>query len=481
MKFKSIRKRDEQHELSRRALIGWMTAAGAALSVPLWKTSEIIEGTHGKAWAADGTCLGANRFMGLRLEVGSFAWITQVFPWSGMAQNAQNNNDSYLHRANRGHMATGLERDLWIAPPMEGIQAIINNPNYLWTLAVAGANQTHTANPTSASTTNLGNSVAASASALHFASSVPRLLPGVSVGGPNFGTAPGAVAPASVGAADDMIALLNSAATSAGGVLSREPNPAVFKQHVDAFLSLNRLSGRATTQSAFEISKTAGFTVGQNFADVLTPTSADLAKFGLDGSTFGGAGLNGGMQDLGKYLIISAKYFINGLAAHTMWAGDSGRRDPHGGFGQFETSRLHAMQIGHMFKAFFDMINIDDPLCPSEPIWKNLVMFLHGDTPKSQRNNNGGNWADGTVGGHNQVVVFGAGYLRAGQYGNLLPNGNLTTWNVDTGANGGGMSSSQLGAPVAGAVNYAVSKGKALDATNLGQYSKGITLENLLG
>src|SRR5258706_15288206 len=44
-------KRDEQHELSRRALIKWSVAAGAALGVSRTKIFEILENVGGKSLA----------------------------------------------------------------------------------------------------------------------------------------------------------------------------------------------------------------------------------------------------------------------------------------------------------------------------------------------------------------------------------------------------------------------------------------------
>ena len=477
MKFKSIRKRDEQHELSRRALIGWMTAAGAALSVPLWKTFEIIEGTHGKAYAQGGACLGANRHVEVNWEVGSFAWISQVTPWKAMAAGANTPGISYQFQDNRGYeFDTGVNgNSVWVAPPMQGIEDIITNPAYLWTLMVGGQNETHTSSAVTNSTTNLGNTTLNSASQYQLATQVPRLLSGVAVGNvANAGSL------SLVNDSDGMVALLNSAATSAGGLLSREPNPAVYKQHVDAFLSLNRLSGRATTQSAFEISKIAGFTVGQNFATLLRPTPAQMQAFGLNGGVNGNAGLNGGMQDLGKFLITTANAFKAGLWANSAFSGDSGARDPHGrmNVGQLQSSRDHSMQIGLMYKEFFRLLSIDDPLCPGEPIWKNTVVVNKGDTMKQ---NGQGNWQDGTANGHNAAMVFGAGWLEAGQFGELAPGNNLTTWNANTGANDDSMTSQQLGAGVAGAINYAVTRGNLRDAELQGQVAQGPIVENLTG
>ena len=46
-----IAKRDEHHELTRRALIKWSVAAGAALGVSRSKVFEILERTAGKETA----------------------------------------------------------------------------------------------------------------------------------------------------------------------------------------------------------------------------------------------------------------------------------------------------------------------------------------------------------------------------------------------------------------------------------------------
>jgi hypothetical protein len=80
------------------------------------------------------------------------------------------------------------------------------------TAFVGGQNETHTSTPTS--TINIGaNTMMASAAAIQQAN--PTLLPVLTVGGIQFGSAPGAPAIAAVGAADQLVGLFNSQASRA--------------------------------------------------------------------------------------------------------------------------------------------------------------------------------------------------------------------------------------------------------------------------
>lgn len=484
MKFKSIRAKDEQHQVSRRALIGWMSAAGAALSVPLWKTWEVIEKTHGSAWAQGASCVGANRLVDICMGGGALAWATQVFPYFEMARDSTQATQSYLYQANRGAPAVGTDRDLWIGPATQRIyDAIPNYGKFGHTIFLSGQNETHNSLGMSPITSSRGNTSNAVSEVMHTTNSFPRLLSGIGVGNAFYGTAPGAAPPTTVGSAGGMVDLFDSAATQAGGVLASTQNADLFKRNVDALMSLNRLAGRASTQSAFQIGRDGAFVIGKNFREILEPSFADRDRYGLNGGMFGDVALDGGMQDLGNFLIITSKLFENGLTPQSLIQGRFAPGDPHGGFGggTLAASRNYGMALGYMMGAFFEDMQKDDPYCSGEPMHNNSVFTLHGDTPKSGNNNNGGNWADGTSGGHNFSVAFGGGWLKTGQFGNLSANNQYTGWSPQTGELDGNMQSNQLGATSAGAIIYALSKGKMRDAEVYGRVDTGPIVENLTG
>lgn len=475
MRIKSIKKKEERRDLSRRALIGWMTAAGAALSVPLWKVWEIIEGTHGTAWAQDASCIPTNRAVIADFGVGSLSWMTQVFPVYDVGQNGSG-NVSYLFMNNRGGPVDGTTNPLWASPAGQLAMAPISNPaKFGPTLMMGGTNQTHTRQSTAGVLTDRGNSVMASATVLQFSN--PQIIPAINVSNYLYGSAPGAASVTSVGNADGMVDLFNSAATRAGGVLSEEPNAALFKAHYDALLSLNKVAGLETTERPFGVGKTAGFVVGKNFAELLQPSFDDLTRYGLDGSTDNGAGLDARVQEFGKFMITTAKMFKNGLSSITM--GNFFNDDPHGAFNQIQASSDRAMSIGRIIGAFLADLSEDDPYCPGTPIFQNTVLAIQGDTTKNMLNSGG--WPDGSVGGSNWTWAWLAGRGKTGQFGEILTNGSSSGWNPDTGELDGNFNSTMLSSHVAGTLLHAIARGDERAVQSFGTYGKGIALANLTG
>lgn len=465
MRIKSIKEKDERRELSRRALIGWMTAAGAALSVPLWKVWEIIEGSHGKAWAQDASCIPTNRASIIDFGVGALSWMTQVFPIYDIGENS--NGNSYLFEGNRGG-PVGTENPLWASPAGQLAMASISNPAVFGpTLMMGGNNRTHTQQSDAGVLTNRGNSVMAAATVLQFSN--PQIIPAINVSNYLYGTAPGAASVTSVGNADGMVDLFNSAATRAGGVLSQEPNAALFKAHYDALLSLNRAAGLESTERPFGVGKTAGFVVGKNFAELLSPTFNDLERYGLNGGTDNDAGLDGRVQEFGKFLITTAKMFANGLSSITM--GNFFNDDPHGAFNAMAASQNRSMAIGRILGAFFADLQADDPYCPGTPIFQNTVVAIQGDTTKNPLTPGG--WPDGTPGGTNWIWAWLAGHGKTGQFGEIRRDGTVQGWNPGTGALDGGMTSAALSPEVAGILLHAIARADTRSATTFGDYTVG--------
>src|SRR5215468_2300763 len=84
-------KRDEKHELTRRALIKWSVAAGAALGVSRSKIYEILERTAGKDVAFAASSQPINRTFDIEFGNGALAWMTLFWPLPkiALANNAQ--------------------------------------------------------------------------------------------------------------------------------------------------------------------------------------------------------------------------------------------------------------------------------------------------------------------------------------------------------------------------------------------------------
>lgn len=67
-------KRDEEREVSRRALIKWSLAAGAALGVGRGTIIEILEKTGGKHLAQAAAVSTTKRSVHIRAGTGGLAW-----------------------------------------------------------------------------------------------------------------------------------------------------------------------------------------------------------------------------------------------------------------------------------------------------------------------------------------------------------------------------------------------------------------------
>ena len=82
-------KRDEQRELTRRALIKWSVAAGAALGVSRSKVFEILEGTAGKDLAFAAAENATTRSVHIVAGNGGLAWFQLLWPQVDVAMARQ--------------------------------------------------------------------------------------------------------------------------------------------------------------------------------------------------------------------------------------------------------------------------------------------------------------------------------------------------------------------------------------------------------
>src|SRR6185312_12825756 len=81
-----LSKRDDEYEVSRRALIKWTLAAGAALGVSRAKIGEILEKTAGKETARAATALTACRSVHLVAGNGGLSWFQLMWPQTQIAK-----------------------------------------------------------------------------------------------------------------------------------------------------------------------------------------------------------------------------------------------------------------------------------------------------------------------------------------------------------------------------------------------------------
>ena len=415
-------KRDEKHELTRRALIKWSVAAGAALGVSRSKIYEILERTAGKGVAFAASNQPINRTFDIEFGNGALAWMTLFWPLPAIAAAATPTNNFSWHKPGMQTVVQGTDRPLTIGPdtPWASLPA-----NKQVTAFLCGNNETHT--NFAQSTTQIGGSnLLALNTALQAA--LPAVIPTVTVGqGTTIGTAPGATVAANVGAADGIVDLFNSAASRTGGLLANTSDAALYKAHYQAFIQLNRAANRPTTNIGYTTATSAAAFLGTNLSKQLAVAPEDLTRYGISGAT------RNTVTALGRTMIIAVKAFklglTNGIVVPAL------RDDPHGAFDNNDVATVPG-QLKGIFDGFMNDLKatLDDNT--QKPLADNIVITMKGDTYKNPLNNNG--WGDGTPGNTNIVYVYSSGQLMSGWFGDVSatgvvqgagPDGKLTTYN----------------------------------------------------
>jgi hypothetical protein len=276
----------------------------------------------------------------------------------------------------------------------------------------------------------------------------PSLLPVIAVNPVNFGTAPGAPQVATVNNADGMVQLFNSAASKA--TLATPEDAALFEAYYKAFVGLNAAAGRPTWARQLRTGKTSANFLGKNLAAQLAPTSDDLGRYGI------GAGAPNKLAELARGFITTAKAFKLGLTQSVIMP--AMRDDPHGAFNNMDNLRNTVAGLGTIFEEFMnDMMAIQDPLCSARSLADNVVLTVHGDTPKDPRNRGG--WPDGTPNNSNWLYVLGNGHLKTGWFGGVRADGSTDGFDPTTGNLAKGQQSNATSAAAGAAVAFAVAKG----------------------
>jgi hypothetical protein len=216
-------KRDEQHEVTRRALIKWSVAAGAALGVSRSKIFEILEQTAGKGTAFAAAESATARSVHIVAGNGGLAWCQQMWPHYDVAR-ARDPSQAWAFPGQEIEIA-GTTKPLVVGPatPWKTIPAARQV-----TLFQCGNNETHVGTPQTTSNLN-GSNIFSVASALQ--ASAPSVIPMVVIGNIDVGTAQGAARPAVVGNADGIVGLFNSAASRAGGLLVMSKDANLYTAH----------------------------------------------------------------------------------------------------------------------------------------------------------------------------------------------------------------------------------------------------------
>lgn len=425
---------------SRRNFLRFAAAAGAVFALDRAKVLDVVSGSAGVAMA-DASCAATMRSVHIVAGDGGFAWFNLLFPHNEIATS--NDPDFAFHAKGQAVKASDTDKTLYFAPetPWQNMDRGKRISAFM-----AGNNQTHTPTPGAAATLGGGQSMLATVAAIQRAS--PSLLPVIGISPIGFGAAPGAPDVATVGNADGMVQLFNSAASQA--ILQKPKDAALFEAYYKAFAAFDGAADRPTWARQLRTGKASANFLGKNLAQQLQPSAQDLTRYGIDG------GSPTKLSEIARALITASKAFRLGLTQSVILP--AMRDDPHGAFGDMNNLRSTVKALGQMLDQFLaDLAEVPDPLCSARTLADDVVMTIHGDTPKDPRNKNG--WPDGSPDNSNWLYVMGNGYLKTGWFGGVKASGDTAGFNPTTGAEVPGQASSATSAAAGAAVAFAVAKG----------------------
>jgi hypothetical protein len=425
---------------SRRSFLKYATAAGAVFALDRAKVLDVISDSAGTAMADD-ACATTCRSVHIVGGNGGIAWFSLLWPHVEIANS--NDPNFAFHAQGKQVAAKDTDKPFVFAPesPWQNLDKGKRISAFM-----AGVNQTHTATPTAAATIGAGQSMLAAIGAIQRAT--PSLLPVIGINPISFGTAPGSPDVATVDSADGMVQLFNSAASQA--ILKAPKDAALFEAYYKAFTGLDRAAGRPTWARPLRTGKASANFLGKNLAAQLAPTATDLSNYGID------TGTPTKLSEIGRALITATKAFKLGLTQAVILP--AMRDDPHGAFSNMPNLMMTVQMLGRMLDQFMvDLAAVQDPLCTSRSLADDVVMTIHGDTPKDPRNRNG--WPDGTPNNSNWLYVMGNGYLKTGWFGGVKADGSTPGFDPTTGNEVAGQAANMTSAAAGAAAAYAVAKG----------------------
>jgi hypothetical protein len=424
---------------SRRNFLRWGVAAAAALGLERSRYLNVLGETAGVAMADTASASATAKSIHLVAGNGGLAWFTQLFPYPAIAKSGSTKAALYA-AGNTYTAATTDSPAVWA--PASPFQKLSKSQQM--TVFVAGTNETHTRTPTSA--IKLGqNGLLAAVSAIQAAT--PTLLPVMAVNPLSFGAAPGAATPATVANSAGLVDLFNSAASKS--LLQDPANAQLAQAYFNAFSQLNAAANQRTLSKTYGTARTAQALLAKNLSDQLKMSADDEARYGITAAT------PTSVAEIGRAMGTAVKAFKLGLTSSLIIPAMDD--DPHGAFQNMNTLTSNVQALGRIFDAVMaDALSAADPGGGSGKLGDSLVITISGDTPKDARTASG--WPDGTAQNHNLLMVYGAGYLKTGFFGDMDTAGKLTTWDPATGG-AGTQTSAQLAGSAAAAVAYAVAKG----------------------
>lgn len=427
------------HGSSRRDFLRWSATVAACLGLERARFLNVLNDSAGSAAADTAACASTNRHIHIRDGNGGLSNWTLAFPVPAVMQQ---NNTNFSHYAiGKGVAAQGYDKTYLYGPdsPWQ------TDTKWKMSAFLAGRNETHTATPTSASTLG-ANTMLASMAAIQQAN--PTLLPVLTVGGIQFGTAPGAPSVAAVGAAAQLVDLFNSMASRT--LMKAPDNGALGEAYYKAFLGLNAAAGRTTVAKQYGIGKVSMNLLGKNLSSQLTPTQADNDLLGITGAS------PSAVKAMAAAMITTVRAFSLGLTSMLVMRGFN--NDPHGMFANGDAMAMATGQaLGKLMNGLYDLAKSkQDPACSAKTLADSMVITLDGDTFKNPFNRGG--WPDGTPNNTNILYVMGNGYVKTGWFGDLQPNA-VQGWDPATGNTGGTYNGGTLGPAAAAAALFAIAKG----------------------
>ena len=437
-------KRDQERELSRRALIQWSLAAGAALGVTRAGVLEVIERTAGRGIAEAAGESPTKRSVHIRAVGGALAWFQLLWPHNDIAAAA--NSAFAYHRPGETQRLEGTDRPLTIGPDTPFAML---PPGRQITAYMAGANETHTREPETLTQSLSGKSMFAVAAALQAGN--PAVVPVITVGGTRLGHATGAPAAAAVPTGNDIVGLFDSAASRAGGLLYTTSHRDLYRAQFATLAALNRAADRPTTKVAYSTARSAAGFLGVNLASELQILPADLARYGIDGT------MRADIAALGRTLIVTAKAFWSGLTSSVIMPGPSD--DPHDAFANPPNPNQPlavAGQLKRVLDGFMTHLGTLTDTVSGRPLSEDVVLTIDGDTPHTPMNRV--TWPDATPGNSNWMYVLGSGKLKTGWFGGIDRAGAVTGFDPATGGTRAYRGDLQAEAACT-AVAYAIARG----------------------
>lgn len=380
---------------SRRTFLKLTSALGAVMALDRAKVLDVISDTGGSALAEE-AAKRPRKLLCITDGEGGLAWYTQLWPWPDIADSTSP-IISYFDPGNKTPGVTDRPSRVNDYTPFKALGA-----RKQVSLMMSGVNETHTDTPMGALT--LGNERSLLAAVASIQSVNSALVPVIGISPYVYGAAPGAPGVTTVGSADDMVELFNSAASQYA--LAVEGDAALYEAMYKAHAGLLKAADRPTVRRHLDVGRAAAGFLGKNFASMLQPTQDDLARYEL------GTGVDPELSNLGRALIIGAKAFKMGLTQMVLCPGLRG--DPHGAFDNMTILEDTVRRLGLMFDRFMEDLDEVDTVTGSRHA-DEVVLVIHGDTPKTPRDRNG--WDDGTENGSNWVYVMGNGRLRTGSFG----------------------------------------------------------------